>query len=94
MTCWVRQHVEGAGPCRGRLVRGHLIPKQKIKRAGGDPWDERAWVVMCGGLTGIGGHHGAVDGLRLRVPRAAIPQDTEALAAELGLSAWLDRFYG
>jgi hypothetical protein len=58
-------------------------------------WDERAWVWMCGGPTGIGGHHGRLDySRRLRIPRHRIPPETEEFAAELGLGWWLDRTYG
>ncbi len=58
--------------------------------------DPRSWRPGCGGLTGIGGHHGMFDqtAIRpLRVPRALIPVDVEEYAAELGLTTWLDRTY-
>lgn len=82
-------------PCDGRLVRVHLLPQQTIKRAGGNPWDKRAWVYGCGGIVGNEGHHGMLDhSKKLRLPRVAIPDRTEALAAELGLGWWLDKHYG
>jgi hypothetical protein len=61
--------------------------------------DERSWVPGCGGLVGLAGHHGRVDTAphertRLRVPRSAIPADTEEYAIELGLEGWLARTYG
>jgi hypothetical protein len=99
-----------AGPCDGRLVRAHLIPAQLLKRETNAAvraramtqatqdmlvWDPRAWVWMCGGPTGIGGHHGRLDySRRLRIPRHRIPPETEEFAAELGLGWWLDRTYG
>jgi hypothetical protein len=86
-------------PCSGRLVKAHLIPRQVLKREVGKGWsryvkDERSFVPACGGLVGLSGHHGALDHYALRIPRAAIPAGTEELAAELGLTWWLDRRYG
>lgn len=82
-------------PCDGRLVRCHLIPKQIIRRARGKVWDDRAWVWACGGPIGNAGHHGMLDTSKtLRLPRVAIPDETEEFAAELGLEWWLDRTYG
>jgi hypothetical protein len=100
--CWVAQNVIGCGPCDGQLVRGHLISKQRIKRELHLPleelfkvlWDERVWVPMCGGVSGLGGHHGAVDGRILSVPRSALPEGLEAFAAEYGLTWSLDRDFG
>jgi hypothetical protein len=93
--CWASMWVQGAGPCDGHLVKAHLIPKQLLKREGLPLWDDAVWVPMCGGPTGIGGHHGMLDHSRtLRIPRDAIPSDLEAFAAEHGLSYWLDREYG
>lgn len=83
-------------PCTGRLVRCHLIPKQVIKRV--DPqavWDPRSFVPGCGGLTGVGGHHGELDLSRsLRLSRDVLPEGLEEFAAELGLGWWLAREYG
>jgi hypothetical protein len=82
-------------PCTGRLIRAHLIPRQVIKRAGGNPDDPRSWVWACGGVVGLGGHHGMLDSSRtLRLARAAVPGPVEELAYELGLMWWLDRTYG
>lgn len=87
-------------PCDGPLRRVHLIPCQLLRRELGSPrWrtaalDGRSWVWACGGPMGNGGHHGMLDQSRtLRVPRAALPAGTVALAAELGLAWWLDREY-
>jgi len=132
MMCWLARFGPDV-PCDGRLVKAHLIPKQRIKRdfphgawlypdgttdkvllrqrvqlapnAEGAldarwlkqdelVWDERVWVPACGGPTGIGGHHGMLDGRNLRVPRAALPEGVEAYAAEYGLTWSLDRDYG
>ena len=30
-------------------------------------WDLRCWRWMCGGVTGIGGHHGAFDAKQIRL---------------------------
>lgn len=57
--------------------------------------DPRGWVPCCGGPTGIGGHHGALDYSRkLRIPRDVLPVAVEEFAVELGLGWWLDREYG
>lgn len=109
MTCWLAQF--SAVPCDGRLVKAHLIPKQRIRRevtsrrgvAVDVParavlysilWDERCWIPACGGPTGIGGHHGMLDGRVLAVPRGALPDGLEAYAVEHGLAWSLDRDYG
>lgn len=56
--------------------------------------DERCWVPMCGGMVGIGGHHGLFDGHRLSLDRRELPEALEEFAAETGLDWWLDRTYG
>lgn len=56
--------------------------------------DPRIWRWGCGGPTGIGGHHGKVDGLQLRISRYKLPQSVEEFADELGITWWLDRTYG
>lgn len=56
--------------------------------------DPRSWVPACGGPTGIGGHHGRLDGLKLRIARADLPPALEQFAAELKLEWWLTRTYG
>ena len=98
--CWlalfgVMEHGDPMGPCDGRLVRCHLIPKPLLVRAQGKVWDRRAWVWGCGGETGINGHHGMLDNSRtLRIPRGKLPTGLEALAQELELEFYLDRTYG
>ena len=88
-------------PCEGRLIRAHLIPRQLINRE--VPFEIRdlaiqhpgSWVAACGGVMGNAGHHGMLDASRtLRVPREALPEQTEELAVLLGLEWWLDREYG
>ena len=83
------------GPCDGRLIRGHLIPKQRVKREAkaADVWDARCWVPCCGGPTGIGGHHGMLDGGKIRLTRAELPPAVEEFAAEYGLVWSLQRDY-
>lgn len=84
-------------PCEGPLVRAHLIPAQTIRREVGTRavWDDRVFVPACGGIVGIGGHHGQLDYTRsLRIPRAELPPDLEEFAAEFDLLWWLDRTYG
>jgi hypothetical protein len=94
-TFGAMEHGDPMPGCDGRLVRVHLIPRQVIKREGGNPWDQRGWVWACGGAGGNGGHHGMLDHSRkLRLTRSVIPQTTEQLASELGLTWWLDREYG
>lgn len=95
--CWVALHVIEPGPCDGRLVRAHLIKQQTIRREVGPEhvWDDRVWIPVCGGPTGVGGHHGQLDFSRsLRIPRDALPVMVEEFAAEHGLTWWLEREYG
>jgi hypothetical protein len=97
-----------AGPCDGRLVRCHLIPRQKIRREAralsgeslarvidGLVRDGRCWVWGCGGPMGQGGHHGQFkpDGPR-PIPRHRLPPGLEEFAEETGLEWWLDYTYG
>jgi hypothetical protein len=58
-------------------------------------WDARCWVWMCGGPTGVGGHHGMLDYARtLRIPRHVLPPELEEFAVEYGLEWSLERDYG
>jgi hypothetical protein len=91
--CWLAQFTDT--PCEGRLVRCHLLDKQVLKRAGLDPWDERAWVWGCGGHGhGNEGHHGELDSGTLSVPRSELPVVLEQLAAEIGAERRLYRRFG
>lgn len=93
--CWVAYHIVDPGPCSGRLVAAHLIPRQLLKREHIDQMDPRVLVPMCGGVVGIGGHHGQLDHSRtLRIPRDALPPEVEEFAAEHGLLWYLEREYG
>jgi hypothetical protein len=99
--CWFAQNVIGCGPCDGRLVRCHLIPKQLLKREAASRHrvsganDERVWVWGCGGPMGNGGHHGQLDHSRtLRIHRDVLPPGLEEFAREWNLEWWLDREYG
>lgn len=101
MKCYLGKHgvsdsARPLGPCSGQLIRAHLIPQQLLKREGHAAAivDPRSWVPACGGITGITGHHGAFDTARtLRLPFEALPAGTVALAAELGLTWYLERTY-
>jgi len=97
--CWLRRFSEE--PCEGRIIRAHLVDRQLLKRERlahliDDP---RTWVPACGGMTGLGGHHGAADPMlsarrELVVPRWAIPEELELLMSAVGLSWWLAARYG
>jgi hypothetical protein len=100
-SCWF----EYLGGCDGRLVKAHLIPKQRIKREVRVPvtvgyginevvWDERCWTWMCGGPTGIGGHHGAFDAKQIRIQPWDLPPSLLEYAQEYGLEWCLERDYG
>jgi len=88
LECWV-----GYAPLEEQeaLDRGEGWAHRTLRQMQDDP---RCWVPCCGGPTGIGGHHGQFDGLRLRLPRESLPLAVVEYAAELGLSWWLDRTYG
>lgn len=91
--CFLRRF--SAKPCEGRLRRVHLIEKQALKRRGLDPWDARSWVWACGGpWPGLSGHHGELDGFKLRVPGDALPVAVVELAEEVGMVPYLERRYG
>jgi hypothetical protein len=104
-SCWF----EYLGGCDGRLVKAHLIPKQRIvreiplRRMGvaerrrelyDTVWNERCWTWMCGGPTGIGGHHGAFDAKQIRIQPWDLPPSLLEYAQEYGLEWCLERDYG
>lgn len=68
-----------------------LYKRRTLKEIQDDP---RCWVPCCGGPSGIGGHHGLFDGLKLRLAREELPPGVEQFASELGLCNYLDRVYG
>jgi hypothetical protein len=75
----------------GRHDQRRALPVAKLEDLLADP---RTWVPACGGPAGNGGHHGMLDHSRtLRVPFEALPAETIALAAELGMHGWLEREY-
>jgi hypothetical protein len=85
------------GGCEGRLVRAHLVPRQAIKREvvivarrkrAVD--DSRSWRWMCGGPTGIGGHHGAYDAYQIRLH--AWPEDFLQFLREYGIEWMADKY--
>lgn len=94
-TCWLRQFADDE--CGGRLEKAHLLRQQTIRRELKNRegiedlraiiWDPRVWRPACNR------HHTSFDAKRLRIPREAIPEDTERFAREWGLDWWLDRNY-
>ncbi|HWJ49569.1 MAG TPA: hypothetical protein VNR42_01035 [Solirubrobacteraceae bacterium] len=58
--------------------------------------DRRCWTPMCGGLTGLTGHHGRFDNPNdeLHIPRLLLPARVEEFAVEFSFDAFLDRKYG
>jgi hypothetical protein len=82
-------------PCEGALRKVHLIEKQALKRRGHDPWDERSYVLACGGpWPGLSAHHGEFDAYKLIVPAEALPVALLELANEIGMVPYLERRYG
>lgn len=91
--------------CDGRLIRAHLIPKGRMRRhfkyeLGMDAdeiertiWDSRVWVPMCGGPTGIGGHHGAFDACQIRLNHVELPTGVKEFAVEYRLAWSLEADY-
>jgi hypothetical protein len=98
--CWFAD-LPGAGPCDGRLVRCHLVPRQVLRRELNASRavldDPRLWVWGCGGPVGVGGHHGRLDSRGcdpLRIPRHRLPLEFVAWCEELGLGWYVDREFG
>jgi hypothetical protein len=98
---------EPVSPCDGRLVRCHLIPRQRLRETAQYKalrsnrarqfflYDPRSWVWGCGGGVGLAGHHGQFDtNFRIRVPRCHLPPGVEELAVELDLLWYLDKKFG
>lgn len=99
--CWLAahghmEHGDPMPPCEGQLIRAHLIDQQELRRRGlalaaGDPG---TFVLACGGISGLGGHHGAFDvSKKLRVAFADLPDETIVFAIEHDLMPWLERTY-
>jgi hypothetical protein len=86
------------GGCEGRLVKAHLVPKSRLKvelnwniqSHHGRLWDSRCWRWMCGGPTGIGGHHGAYDAYQIRLH--AWPEDFLEFLREYDIEWMADRY--
>lgn len=95
-VCWF--HGRDDRPCEGRLVKAHLIAKQTLKREVGKSraivWHPAVWVWACGGITGLGGHHGRFDARQLTLQRGDLPPALEHFADDWNLSWWLTRTYG
>lgn len=87
-------------PCEGRMERAHLLRLQTLRRELRKldlPADELLALLWSPAVwrPGCTLHHGLLDkARRLRIPRDAIPADTEAFADTYGLAWWLAREYG
>ena len=98
--CWLAKFSDT--PCKGGLIRAHLLPKQLIRREINDREeaqmvinDPRSWVPSCGGLSGLAGHHGEFDTSgTIVLARKDLPPDLEELAAETGMMWWIEKKYG
>jgi len=91
-ACWLAQFAPGVS-CSGRMERAHLIREQVIRREVSRSklilWAPAVWRPACKR------HHLALDQTKtLRIPRSAIPAETELWAATNGLTYWLDKTYG
>lgn len=98
--CWLAAHgVMEKGDvmpiCDGRLVRCHLLDQQLLNRLGLETGDPHTYVLGCGGLTGLAGHHGMFDtSKKLRVRFEDLPPETVAFASRHDLVPWLEKKYG
>jgi hypothetical protein len=82
-------HLRGSRSPRAAI---HSLTHNRLSEYVEDP---RGWVAACGGPQGNGGHHAMLDVARtLRVPPQELPEGLWHLAAELGLTWWLEREYG
>lgn len=91
-ACFLAQFAPGVS-CSGRMQKAHLIREQVIRRevsrAKAVLWHPAVWRPACVR------HHSLLDQKRtLKIPRSAIPAETEAWAAANGLTYWLDKTYG
>lgn len=99
--CWLARFDPEGRPCDGPLDRVHLIPKSLIRRTlrTGGVTDTRLQSNVVWNpavyVSGCRFHHGQLDTARkIKLRRECIPDSTEAFAAILGLSWWLEREYG
>lgn len=93
--CWLAKFSprECRRPNGTLLWRVHLLPKQKLRQAGFDPWDLRSFVWACGDSSGLGGCHELLDRGDLRVPFDELPGEMLDLAREAELIGWaLNRY--
>lgn len=82
-------------PCEGRLVRCHLIDQQLLNKMGLETGDPDTYVLGCGGMTGLTGHHGMLDtSKRLRLRVEDLPAEVLDFAARHNLMPWLEKKYG
>lgn len=69
-------------------VQGHhILPKQDVKRAGGDVWAKANGLPLCESC------HMNHESAAKRVPRRLIPVAAEWFARDLGLDWKLERIY-
>lgn len=89
--CWFAH----LGPCElrpdGKFDRMHLIPAQRLRRAGLTKTQAQDPRFI---RPGCRKHHHQFDQKRIRVQRVEIPRETEEAAEEYGVSWSLDRDYG
>jgi len=89
--CWFAHLGDCDFRADGRPDRMHLIPAQRLRKAGlkrKEVQDDR--VIRHGCRK----HHHQFDNGFIKVTRDEIPRDTEEFAAEHGLEWSLDRDYG
>ena len=99
--CWLAQHGhmekdDPMPPCEGRLIRAHVISQQELRKRGLEKYtgDPSTYVLACGGLTGLTGHHGMFDmSKKLRVRFGELPQATLDFALNHNLTRYLERNY-
>lgn len=90
--CWLKAFAPDV-PCDGRMEAAHLIRAQLIRREVSRDrlivWTPAVWRPACHR------HHLLLDSARtLKIPRSALPPETEQWGADHGLTYWLDREYG
>lgn len=72
------------GRCEDRYDLAHRSVSDLVN-------DPRSWVPCCGGLTGIGGHHGRLDGRQMSLGQ--IPNGFMEFCDELGLRWFIEKRY-
>lgn len=75
----------------GRHEDRYQLPYRSARDLCDDP---RSWVPCCGGINGLGQHHGLFDSFRLHIPRERLPVGFVEFCLELGEGRYLDRVFG